>query len=282
MQPRQRSNSLTSAPINGISVGYDDDGDGKPLVLIHGHPFNRSMWRPQREYFVEAGWRVIVPDLRGYGETTVVAGTTRLDTFARDIAGLLDHLGFEQFVLGGVSMGGQIAMAFHRLFRERLLGLVLVDTSPHAETDAGKKSRNDTADRLLREGMTLFAEEALPKMIAPYNISARPAVARHVLAMMRETSPAGAAAALRGRAERPDYVAMLAQIVVPTLVVVGRDDEFTPVGDAELMHEHIAGSRLVIVDEAGHLPNLEQETVFNAALESFLQSLADPEMRSGE
>ena len=264
---------MSTARVNEISVGYDDVGSGLPLVLIHGHPFNRSMWQPQLAHFSRSGRRVIAPDLRGYGETTVVAGKTSMETFARDIAGLLDHLGIARVVLGGISMGGQIAMEFHRLFPDRLLALALADTSPQAETEAGKMARNDMADRLLREGMAPYAEEVLPKMIAPYNVEARPAVARHVLAMMRATSPEGAAAALRGRAERFDYVEMLSRIAVPTIVLVGRDDEFTPIGDAELMHERIPTARLAVIDGAGHLPNLEQDKLFNDALQSFLSGL---------
>ena len=109
-------------------------------------------------------------------------------------------------------------------------------------------------------------------MIAPYNVDAQPTVARHVLEMMRGTSPTGAAAALRGRAERPDYIGMLASITVPTLVVVGRDDEFTPVAEARLTAERIRNASLVIIDGAGHLPNLERPDEFNDALEKFLTS----------
>jgi pimeloyl-ACP methyl ester carboxylesterase len=265
---------MSFVSVDGIAVGYDDLGRGEPLVLVHGHPFDRSMWRPQVEYFARPGWRVIVPDLRGYGETTVVPGKTTLEHFARDIVGLLDHLGVARVVLGGISMGGQIALEFHRLFPRRVRALVLADTSPQAETDEGKKVRNDTADRLLREGMGPFADEVLPKMIAPYNVEALPAVAEHVVGMMRRSSPEGAAAALRGRAERPDYVEMLGRIVAPALVVVGRDDEFTPVRDAQLMHERIPGATLVVVDGAGHLPNLERPTEFNVALERFLAAVS--------
>jgi pimeloyl-ACP methyl ester carboxylesterase len=119
-----------------------------------------------------------------------------------------------------------------------------------------------------------YAEEALPSMIAPYNVDAQPAVARHVLEMMRGTSPEGAAAAMRGRAERPDYVEMLADVSVPALVVVGRDDEFTPVADAQLMSARIPDARLAIIEGAGHMPNLERPDAFNGALTSFLQSLS--------
>jgi pimeloyl-ACP methyl ester carboxylesterase len=265
---------VSSVSIDGIAIGFDDEGSGEPLVLVHGHPFDRSMWRPQIEHFSRSGWRVIAPDLRGYGESTLVPAKTTLETFARDIAALLDHLGIDGVVLGGISMGGQIVMEFHRLFPERIRALVLADTSPQAETEDGKRLRNDTADRLLREGMGPFAEEVLPKMIAPANIEALPAVAEHVRAMMRRSSPEGAAAALRGRAERPDYVEMLRRIAVPTLVVVGRDDEFTSVGDARRMQERIPDATLVVVDGAGHLPNLERPTEFNSALERLLTAVA--------
>ena len=264
---------MSVLPVNEISVGYDDEGAGDPLVLIHGHPFDRSMWQPQLEEFSRADWRVIAPDLRGYGQSTVVPGVTPLDTFVRDIAGLLDHLGLERVVLGGLSMGGQIVMEFHRLFPQRLRGLLLADTTPQAETARGKTARNEMADRLLAEGMNPYADEVLPKMIAPHNVQTMPAVAQHVLGLMRATSPDGAAAALRGRAERPDYLDMLSRIAVPTLVAVGSDDEFTPVSDAQLMADRIADCTLVVIDGAAHMPNLERPKQFNAALAAFLKTL---------
>lgn len=263
---------MSTAEINGITVTYADVGSGDALVLVHGHPFDRSMWRPQVERFGGPGWRVVVPDLRGYGETTVVPGKTPLEAFARDLVGLLDHLGLDRVVLGGLSMGGQIVLEFHRLFSERLRGLVLADTYAEAETDGGK-ARNAAADRLLREGMEPYAVEVLPKMVAPANIEAQPAVAQHVLRMMLATDPEGAAAALRGRAERPDYVAMLEHVAVPALVVVGSEDEFTPVRDAQLMHDRLSDSTLVVIEGAGHMPNLERAGEFNDALGRFLSRL---------
>jgi pimeloyl-ACP methyl ester carboxylesterase len=248
---------MSTAFLNGISIGYDDEGTGEPLVLVHGHPFNRSMWRPQAERF-RANHRVIAPDLRGYGETTVVPGKTPLEAYARDLESLLDHLGVDEFVLGGLSMGGQIAMECYRLFPDRVRGLILADTFAKAETAAGKKHRNDLADLLLREGMDQYSEQLLPEMLAPANLPRLPDVAAHVLDMMRTTSAEGAAAALRGRAERLDYVGLLSRVSVPTLVIVGGDDGFTPVSDAEFMHERLPHSTLVVIDGAGHLPNLER------------------------
>ncbi|GAA4435410.1 alpha/beta fold hydrolase [Phytohabitans houttuyneae] len=258
------------AIIDDITVGYDDEGTGDALVLVHGHPFDRSMWRPQVARFSRAGWRVIAPDLRGYGESTVVPGKTTLDVFARDIAGLLDRLGVERFVLGGLSMGGQIVLECHRLFAHRLRGLVLADTSAPADGDEQRAWRVSTAERLVAEGMGPYAEEVLYKMVSP---GAPPEVAAHVLGMMRGTDPEGAAAALRGRAERPDYVAMLAGVAVPALVVVGADDEFTPVAEARLMSDAIPEAALVVVEGAAHMPNLERPADFDEALAAFLKSL---------
>ncbi|MEC3982070.1 alpha/beta fold hydrolase [Amycolatopsis sp. H20-H5] len=264
---------MSKVLLDGVEFGYDDVGTGTPLVLVHGHPFNRTMWRPQAERFSRDGWRVITPDLRGYGDSPVVPGKTGLDTFAADLIRLADHLGLGRFVLGGLSMGGQIVMETHRRYPERLAGLLLADTSPQADTEEGKRVRNETADRLLAEGMPGYATEVLPKMVTPENIRTRPDVAKHVLDMMRASPPEGAAAALRGRAERPDYTASLATVGVPTLIVVGSEDEFTPVADARLMHRLVPGSVLAVIDGAGHMPNLEREAEFNDVFGPFLKTV---------
>ncbi|MFB7372659.1 alpha/beta fold hydrolase [Streptomyces sp. NPDC056222] len=259
---------MPSAEINGLTIGYEDRGTGPALVLVHGHPFDRTMWQPQIDRF-SATHRVVAPDLRGYGATTVVPGTTPLSTFAEDLAALLDHLGIEEFVLGGLSMGGQIVMECHRLFPDRIRGLILADTFPGAETEEGKAGRRAVADRLVREGMKGYADEVIDRMVAPYNTHASP----HVHRMMCATDPEGAAAALRGRAERPDYTDMLRTVSVPALVVVGRDDAYTPVADAEAMHALLPDSGLVVVERAAHMPNLERPEEFDAALAAFLDAV---------
>ncbi len=254
-----------------MEMAYDDEGAGQPVLLVHGHPFNRSMWRPQVRWLTERGFRVITPDLRGYGESPVTTGgKTTLDVFATDLRDLLDHLGVDRVLLGGLSMGGQIVLEFHRLYARRLAGLLIADSSARADDEAARQVRRDTAARVLAEGMEPYATQVLPKMMAPANIGALPAVAEQVLGMMKSTSPAGAAAALVGRAERPDYVEMLTKIAVPTLVVVGSEDEFTPVAEAELMAGRIPDATLAVIDGAGHLPNLERPAQFNAALDRFL------------
>jgi len=239
------------------------------ILLIHGHPFDHTLWEPQAAALRAAGHDVITPDLRGYGGSALPVGEiTYLSDFAADLAAELDG----KAIIGGVSMGGQIAMEFYRQYPERVAGLFLSDTSPIGETPEGHRHRNDLADRLLAEGMAGYAGEVLDKMITPEHVTTQPEVAAHVRRMMLATDPRGAAAALRGRAERPDYQKTLADVRVPTLIVVGARDAYTPLPDAELIHKLVPGSELIVVEDAGHLPGLESPAEVNAALLTFLSA----------
>ncbi|MEW2114987.1 alpha/beta hydrolase [Streptomyces sp. NPDC005474] len=242
------------------------------LVFVHGHPFDHTMWNPQIEAF-SAGRRVLAPDLRGYGAAPAApAAVTPLSRFAQDIEELLDEAKVEACVLVGLSMGGQIVMECCDRFPERVRGVVLADTFPAPETPQGHLARNATADRLLAEGMRGYADEVLEKMVSP---SADATVKAHVHRMMTATDPRGAAAALRGRARRPDYRPLLTRLAVPALVVVGADDEFTPVSDAEAMHAALPDSALHVIEGAAHMPNLERPAEFNKALADFLATRID-------
>jgi pimeloyl-ACP methyl ester carboxylesterase len=258
-----------------VTLDVDDVGVGDDVVVfVHGHPFNRTMWTPQHEAVRAAGWRVVAPDLRGYGASTVTAGIVTLDVFATDLVAVLDHLAIQRVVLVGLSMGGQIAMEFARRTPDRLRGLVLAATFPRPETGDGRARRQAMADRLLAEGMAGYADEVLPRMLAPASLAARPAVGDAVLRMMRTTDPRGAAAALRGRAERPDYRPVLDQLAVPSLIVVGSADAFTTADDANEMATRLAGGRLVWLEGIGHMPNLEAPERFNRELVAFLRQVA--------
>ena len=265
---------MTTLTLRDITVGYDDVGTGTDaILLVHGHPFNRSMWQPQLNAIAAAGWRAIAPDLRGYGETTVVPGKTTFDVFAADLAALLDHLSLDRVVLGGLSMGGQLVMEFARQYPSRVRGIVLAATFPESESEDGKRWRYAMADRLVTEGMRPYATEVLSKMLAPRSITDFPDVAAHVTAMMCGTNPEGAAAALRGRAERPPYEPTLAALNVPVLVVVGSEDAYTTRAQAERMRDLPRDAELVWLDGIGHMPNLERPHTFNAEVIRFLHRL---------
>lgn len=262
---------MSVAQLNGTEIHYDDLGKGVAIMLVHGHPFDRTMWRPQAEVLVDLGYRVVTADLRGYGESEVVPGVTALATFADDAVKLLDKLGIEAAAFVGLSMGGQVVMDVAERYPERVAALVLADTFPDSETAEGHVVRMETADQLVRDGMEEYATAMLPKMISSTTLAQLPDVAEHVRTMMLGASPAGAAAALRGRALRREYISTLLAVRVPTLIIVGDEDEFTPVADAERMHNLVPNSQLVVVQGAGHLPNLERPDEFNDALIWFLR-----------
>jgi pimeloyl-ACP methyl ester carboxylesterase len=227
------------------------------------------MWQDQRAP-LQSICRVIAPDLRGYGETTVVPGKTTMEEFAGDLAALLDALAIDRIILGGLSMGGQIVFEFYRQFPQRVHALLLADTQPQVDTEEVRATRFATARRILDQGMQEYAEELLPKLLAKETIISHPDVVERVRQMIVQTQPEGAAAALRGRAERRDYTQLLREIAVPTLIIVGSEDAFTPIPDAEVMHRGIAGSHLVILEGVGHMPNMERPGEFNAPLRQFL------------
>jgi 3-oxoadipate enol-lactonase len=262
---------MRTITLDRATLAYDDAGpdDAIPLLLVHGHPFDRSMWRPQlRQFSVRR--RVIVPDLRGYG-----ASPGEVDgwaAFADDLAALLDAVRVPRAVVVGLSMGGQIALELWARHPDRVAGLLLADTTAAGETPFSRTMRLEQAARLLAEGMDPYAVEMLYRMVAP---DAPDAVAQHVLAMMRSAGPVGAAAAQRARADRPDRTSDLAAVAVPTTVVVGGADELTPVIEAAAMARQIPDAELVVVEGAAHLPNLERPEPFDAALERLLARVGD-------
>ena len=233
------------------------------------------MWRPQLEWFAGSGWRAIAPDLRGYGDAPRGGGKTTLDVFAGDLVALLDRLAISQAVFCGLSMGGQIVMELCRAHASRVRGIVLAATFARADTAGKQRQRIELADRLEREGMDAYARELLPTMLAARSIARLPQVAEQVLAMMRTTDAAGAAAALRGRAERPCYDDALASTRVPALVIAGSEDAYTTHDDALHLASLLADCNLLEMPGVGHMPNLEEPLAFNAALERFLSAHAE-------
>ena len=266
---------MASAKINNFNLVYTDSGLGRPVVLIHGYPFNRSLWAEQ-EIVLSTSYRVIAPDLRGFGDSDAVPGTATMNAMAQDVALLLNHLGIARATICGLSMGGYVALAFYKQLPSRVRALVLADTRASSDTDDAKQTRFQQAEKALSEGMAGIADAMLPKLLTPETVSKRPEVVKHVRDMMLQAKPEGAAAALRGMAERDDQTELLAKITVPTFVMVGAGDAITPVADSEKSHRAIPDARLVILENAGHLSNLERTEQFNDALLEFLSSTDGP------
>jgi 3-oxoadipate enol-lactonase len=265
---------MTVIRIDDIQMAYTDTGMGRPVVLLHGYPFNRSLWNEQVAALSNS-YRVVAPDLRGFGETDASAGPATMNRMAQDVAELLDHLEIPRAAVGGLSMGGYVALAFYKLFPSRVRALVLADTRAQADSEEAKQTRAQQAEKALSEGMAGIADAMLPKLLTPETVSKHPEIVKRVRDMMLRTKSQGAAAALMGMAEREDQTELLPQISSPTLILVGSEDAITPVADSEKMHGAIAGSRLVVLENAGHVSNLERTDMFNTALLSFLRESFD-------
>jgi 3-oxoadipate enol-lactonase len=259
--------------VDDIQLAYTDTGMGQPVVLLHGYPFNRTLWTEQVSALSNS-YRVITPDLRGLGESDATAGAATMNRMAQDVAALLGHLEISRAVVGGLSMGGYVALAFYKQFPSRVRALILADTRAQADSEEGKHGRLQQAEKALAEGMAGIADSMLPKLLTPETVSKHPEVVKRVRDMMLKTKPQGAAGALLGMAERDDQTTLLSQIKCPALILVGREDPITPVPDSEKMHREIAGSRLVVIENAAHVSNLERTEQFNDELVRFLNLLS--------
>ncbi|MBP8251958.1 MAG: alpha/beta fold hydrolase [Herpetosiphon sp.] len=250
--------------VHGITLGYDDVGTGIPVVLLHGFPFNRAMWSKEREA-LSGGYRVITPDLRGFGRSS---GTDKfsIGDLADDVIGLLDQLSIKQAVIGGLSMGGYVALNLVRRYPERVLALMLFDTKATADSDEAKRNRNKVAAMVVKDGMQPLVDQMLPKLLDDQAGD----VARFLTYMMLATNPRTAAAASIAMGHRDDSTPDLPAIKVPTIIVVGDDDKITPPSESEAMQLAIPFSRLVRIPHAGHVSNLEHPQAFAMAVHHFL------------
>jgi pimeloyl-ACP methyl ester carboxylesterase len=256
-----------------IDLAYDDKGSGPAIVLLHGFPFNKSIWDEQVAALTNR-YRVITPDLRGFGETPLPANdVSEMTEMARDVAALLDRLEIRRSIIGGLSMGGYVAFAFYRLFPLRTRGLILADTRPQADTEEGRAVRFQQAEQIRAEGIGAISQGFLDKLFSSESIQLRPELVSRIREMILSTSPEGAAAALMGMAARMDHSYLLPQVLCPALIVVGTEDKIVSISDAELMHREIRGSHLTVIEDAGHVSNLESPEEFNTALLEFLRTL---------
>lgn len=254
----------------GILMSFEDSCDRVPVLWIHGFPLNNLLWDFQVEGLTDIA-RLITPDLRGHGATQPTEPPYSMEMFSNDCARLLDHLGLEgPVVVGGLSMGGYVALDFYRRFPQRVAGLILAATRAGADSEEGKAGRDKAADLARAEGVGAIADSMLPKLLAASNYQSQPDLVEFMRDMMLATSEEGLIGALAAMRDRPDSTSLLGSIDFPTLIIHGQDDQLIPPSEAQVMREAIPGSQLVLVPEAGHLPNLEQPQVFNDAVREFL------------
>ncbi|MDC0707332.1 alpha/beta hydrolase [Stigmatella sp. ncwal1] len=261
---------MLTVTVDGRPLHYRDVGQGLPVLLLHAFPLNGSAF--DRQVAALSGrYRFIVPDQRGFGQSGQGTGPSEMPLLARDALALLDALNIDTAVVGGVSMGGYVAMALLREDAGRVRGLVLVDTQATADDDAGRARREASAVEALDKGLEPLVQTLLPRLVAAGPDSP---VGQEVAAMMRRAAPAAVAAAQRGMALRQDSKDLLARYAGPALIVVGEHDGVTPLDKATQMAQLISGAQLEIIPGAGHLANQEQPERFNAVLDRFLASLS--------
>ncbi len=241
-------------------------GSGPPLLLLHAFPLSSEAFRPQ----LSLPARVIAPDHRGFGKGEPTDGTAvTMDQYARDALAVLDALDVRRCVVGGVSMGGYVAMALLRIAPERVTGLILMDTKAGADDEAGRAARETTAKKALAEGLDVLIPGLLKRLVAPGS-----AATDQVEALIRKAAtPAGVASASRGMALRPDSRPTLASFRGPALVVFGEQDQFTGLDEAKTLADLTPGATLVTIPNAGNLAHIESPAAVNAAIAPFLRSL---------
>lgn len=258
--------------VNGVSLAVEVRGKGPAVLFVHGYPLDRTMWAPQLADL--EGYRLIAPDLRGLGLSDAPDLGYSMQTYADDLAALLEALQVDEVVLVGLSMGGYVAFEFLRRHRERVRALVLMDTRADADAPEVRRARDQSASLAREQGAAAIAEQMLPKLLAPGATQSMPHVVERVRGMMLASPVAGIAGALAAMRDRIDSTALLATLDdLPTMIVVGEDDKVTPVELARAMASAVPGARLEIVPGVGHLPTLEAPSEVNALLADFLKAL---------
>ena len=264
--------------IGSNTIAYLDSAPGdsslRTYVLLHAFPLGANQWEPQIRS-IPAGWRLITPDLRGFGGSTELDSLSALaiTDYAHDLVDLLEELSVSRAVIGGLSMGGYAALALFQSAPQFVEALVLADTRATADTPEGRANRRSMLALVDREGPSGVAREMMPKLLGKTTLETNPAVEAQVRRLIKQQSPVAIRGAIHRMMHRTDSTAMLPLINVPTLVIVGEEDELTPPDDSRRIAEAVPGATLVTIPAAGHLSNLEQPDAFNAAVTAFLTKL---------
>jgi YbgC/YbaW family acyl-CoA thioester hydrolase len=259
--------------VGEVTLAVDVRGDGPALLLLHGFPLDRSIWKHQVATL--SGWRRIAPDLRGLGLSDAPKGAYTMAAYADDLMKLLDRLRVQKAVIAGMSMGGYVAFELLRRYRDRVAGLILCDTKAEADTEDGKKGRDEMAALAESKGNEAVAERMLPRLLGRTTQQTQPQLVRQVKDMIVRAAVPGVAGALRAMRDRPDSTPLLATIDVPTLVVVGQEDELTPPAVAKVMTKAIPSAAMTTIAGAGHVTPLEAPTAVSRVFAEFLEAVRE-------
>ncbi len=260
-------------PLDAGYLEYERSGLGIPVLFIHGYPLSRKIWYPQMDGLSDIA-SIISVDLRGHGNSYAFEGIYRMDLLAEDCYKLLDTLHVNApVIVCGLSMGGYVTMALYRKYPELFKAMILTSTRSASDSAEAKVNRDAGVKNVHDHGVAFIVENMLAKLVSPFTYASNKSLVNSIEEIMLETSVNGVVGALQGMRDRPDSTPLLPQITCPTLIIHGADDQLIPVKEAELMHEQIPDSRLVIIPVAGHLANLEQPVKYNQAVREFILSL---------
>ncbi len=254
-----------------IEITYEVLGQGPDLVLLHPFPAHHGVWMPVAEQLASK-YRVLLPDLRGHGDSGVGEGAATMEKHTDDLVRVLDDAQVGTAIFAGESIGGYILLEFWRRHRERVKTLILCNTKATADTADARKARLQSAEDVLKKGVEPFIDSMLPKLLGETTRFHRPDVMAAAKAMMMKISPAGVAAVQRGMAERPDSVPTLRTMNVPTLLISAGEDSI-PVSEAELMKQHLPKATLRVIAKAGHYAVFERPEEALRLLRQFLDAV---------
>ena len=259
--------------VNGFDLSYDDVGEGKiPIIFLHGFPFDKTMWELQLE-FLKFTYRLIAVDIRGFGKSNEEESPLSIDLFGEDLIAFMDKMKIEKAIICGLSMGGYIALHTQKRFPERFEALVLCDTQCIADTPEVKKNRYKTIDEIESNGVAGFNEGFLKKVFHKDSYTNNKELVNQLRFVVFANSQHIITQGLKAIAERLETCSTLNEIKIPTLIICGKEDDVTPLAQSESMHSSIQSSILKVIENAGHVSNLEQPHEFAKHLSDFLAGL---------
>ena len=254
---------MTYLPVN---LAYEEHGNGTPVILVHGFPFNRSIWYPIVPN-LEQKARLILPDLRGHGQSPVPEGVYSMRLMAEDLRALMDSLQIDKAVLAGHSMGGYVCLAFAKAYPQRMAGLALLATQAASDSPERRASRQQMIDEMRRKGIKALAEAMAPA------VTCQPELVDSLRKMIMLMNPKGATSSLKGMAERPNAQEWLSAITVPSVVIAGTEDKLIPLEKPKVMTQLLGRAWLTEVNGAGHMPMMEQPQAVSTAILQLINSL---------
>ncbi len=260
-------------PAGDVELAVDVRGEGLPVLFVHGFPFDRTVWRHQLATLSRV--RRIAPDFRGVGDSGAPPGADgySLTRYADDLVAVLEAVGVRQAVLCGLSMGGYVIFELLRRHPERVKALILADTKPEPDSTEAKRGREELTQVAQRDGQDAVIERLLPRLLAAATQATQPEVAGQVREMAHRWSVPGLVGALRTLRDRPDSTDTLRDVRVPTLVLVGSEDQIAPPDTARAMAQLIPGAQCHVVPAAGHLAPLEQPLATSRVVADFLRAI---------